>query len=149
MCRYCKTTLLISMLLWSASAAAADWYAVAASPSVGIFVDKSSLQKKGAVVRFWQWQFFARRIGTTDSAKTKVAIDCVAKKRKTEYMIAITEIDTVQKEGKIDEPFQPIVDDTLEANVFGAVCNNRFSGQGQPTVNVNDVRNFMFFSFNK
>lgn len=125
---------------------AAEWYPVAAGSNVAIFVDKTSIKSKAKFKTFMQWQFFGQRIGTTDSAQSRIVFDCANKTRKTEYLIAITNIDTVQSEGKIDDSFKPVVENSLEATVFQAVCENKFDGQPQSTVNINDVRNYLFFS---
>lgn len=125
---------------------AAEWYPVAAGPNVAIFVDKSSVKTKGKVKTFMQWQLFGQRIGTTDSAKTRTVFDCANSTRRTEYIIAISQIDTVQSEGKVDGKFEPIVANSLESTVYDAVCNDKFVGQPQPTVNINDVRNYLFFT---
>lgn len=125
---------------------AAEWYPVAAGSNVAIFVDKSSIQTKGKLKTFMQWQLFGQRIGTTDSAKTRIVFDCANGTRKTEYLIAITQVDTIQSEGKIDGKFEPVVANSLEATVYQAVCENKFDGQPQSTVNVNDVRNYLFFN---
>ncbi len=138
--------LLAASLLATTTATAAEWYAVAAGSNVAIFVDKSSIKSKGKTKTFMQWQFFGQRIGTTDSAQSRIVFDCANKTRKTEYLIAITNIDTIQSEGKIDDTFKPVVENSLESTVFQAVCDNKFDGQPQSTVNINDVRNFLFFS---
>lgn len=127
-------------------ASAAEWYPVAAGPNVAIFVDKTSIKTKGKEKTFVQWQLFGQRIGQTDSAQTRIVFDCASKTRKTEYLIAITQVDTVQSEGKVDDTFKPIVENSLEATVFQAVCQNKFDGQPQSTVNINDVRNFLYFN---
>lgn len=141
-----KIILLAMALYFPLAALAAAWYPVAVSPSVMIFVDKSSIKKSGNTAKFWQWQLFARPIGKTDSAKSQVVMDCKTKQRKTEYMIAIAEIDTVQQEGKVDSGFETISPNTLEYAVYDAVCNNKFTGQPQGTVNINDVRSFLYRS---
>ena len=87
-----------------------------------------------------------RPIGKTDSAKSQVVMDCKTKQRKTEFMIAITEIDTVQQEGNVDSKFETIMPNSLEYAVYDAVCNNKFTGESQKTVNVNDVRSFLYRS---
>ncbi len=125
---------------------AADWYPVAAGSNVAIFVDKSSIKTKGKTKTFMQWQLFGQRIGTIDSAQTRIVFDCANNTRKTEYLIAITQVDTVQSEGKVEDTFKPVVANSLEATVYEAVCQNKFDGQPQPTVNVNEVRNFLFFN---
>lgn len=135
-----------ALLSCATSAHAATWYPVAVSSAVMIFVDKSSIKKTGNTARFWQWQLFGRPIGKTDSAKSQVVMDCKTKQRKTEYMIAIAEIDTVQQEGKVDSNFETIMPNSLEYAVYEAVCNNKFSGQPQKTVNINDVRSFLYRS---
>lgn len=127
-------------------ASAAEWYPVAAGPNVAIFVDKSSIKTKGKEKTFMQWQLFGQRIGVADSAKTKTVFDCANKTRKTEYLIAISEIDTVKSEGKVDDTFKPVVENSLEATVFQAVCQNKFDGKPQATVNINDVRNYLYFN---
>lgn len=132
-----------------AEAWAAEWYAVAAGPNVAIFVDKSSIKTKGKEKTFMQWQLFGQRIGVADSAKTKTVFDCANKTRKTEYLIAISEIDTVKSEGKVDDMFKPVVENSLEATVFQAVCQNKFDGRPQATVNINDVRNYLYFNSSK
>lgn len=125
---------------------AAQWFPVAAGPNVAIFVDKSSIQTKGKLKTFMQWQLFGQRIGTTDSAKSRIVFECDKGMRKTEYLIAIAQIDTVQSEGKVDDTFKPVVPNSLEATVYQAVCQNKFDGQPQATVNINDVRNFLYFN---
>lgn len=130
----------------AAEASAAEWYPVAAGPNVAIFVDKSSIKTKGKEKTFMQWQLFGQRIGQTDSAKTRIVFNCEKATRKTEYLIAISQIDTIQSEGKVDDNFKPIVPDSLEATVYQAVCQNKFDGQPQATVNINDVRNFLYFN---
>lgn len=125
---------------------AAEWCPVAAGPNVAIFVDKSSIKTKGKLKTFMQWQLFGQRIGTTDSAKTRIVFDCDNGMRKTEYLIAISQVDTVQSEGKVDDTFKPVVANSLEATVYQAVCQNKFDGQPQATVNINDVRNFLYFN---
>lgn len=139
--------ILTAVLLGVATNAhAASWYPVAVSTSVMIFVDRASIKKTGNTAKFWQWQLFARPIGKTDSAKTLVVMDCKSKQRKSEYMVAISEIDTVQQEGKVDSSFEVVLPNTLEYGVYDAVCNNKFSGQPQKTVNINDVRSFLYRS---
>lgn len=133
-----------ALLSCAASANAASWYPVAMNSAVMIFVDKSSIKKTGSTVKFWQWQLFGRPIGKTDSAKSQVLMDCKTKQRKTDYMIAIVEIDTVQQEGKVDSKFETIMPNSLEYAVYEAVCNNKFTGESQKTVNVNDVRSFLY-----
>lgn len=133
-------------LFSSNSVNAAEWYPVVAAANVAIFVDKSSIKTSGKQKTFMQWQLFGRRIGNADSAKTRVVFDCATNKRKTEYLIAISQIDTVVSEGKVDEVFQPVVANSLESTVFEAVCKNKFEGTAQSTVNINDVRNFLYFS---
>lgn len=128
----------------SANAFAASWYPVAVSASVMIFVDKSSIKRTGSTVRFWQWQLFGRKMGNTDSAKTRVVMDCKKKERRTEYIVAITEIDTIQQEGKLDSKPEPIQPNSLEQAVYDVVCSNKFTGQPQSTVNINDVRSFLY-----
>lgn len=127
-------------------ASAAEWYPVAAGSNVAIFVDKSSIKTKGKEKTFMQWQLFGQRIGQTDSAKTRIVFDCEKATRKTEYLIAISQIDTIQSEGKVDDTFKPIVQDSLESTVYQAVCQNKFEGQPQATVNINEVRNFLYFN---
>ncbi len=129
-----------------ADASAAEWYPVAAGSNVAIFVDKSSIKTKGKVKTFMQWQLFGQRIGTTDSAKSRIVFECDKGMRKTEYLIAITQVDTIQSEGKIDDTFKPVVPNSLEATVYKAVCEDKFDGQPQATVNINDVRNYLFFN---
>lgn len=125
---------------------AAEWYPVVAGSNVAIFVDKSSITTSGKQKTFMQWQLFGQRIGGADSAKTKTVFDCANKTRKTEYLIAISEIDTVKSEGKVDDTFKPVVENSLEATVFRTVCQNRFDGKPQATVNINDVRNYLYFN---
>lgn len=125
-------------------ALAASWYPVAVNSSMMIFVDKDSLKKKGATVNFWQWQLFGRAIGKTDSAKSHVVMDCTTQQRKTVYMIAIAELDTVQQEGKVESKFDAIQPNSLESSVLDAVCNNKFTGKSQGTVSIYDVRSFMY-----
>lgn len=137
--------LLCSLLLSiSLEAFAATWYAVAVNNTMMIFVDKSSIKKSGATVNFWQWQLFGRPIGKTDSAKSQVVMDCKTKQRKTEYLIAISEIDTIQQEGKVESKFEAIAPNSLESAVADAVCNNKFSGEAKSTVNIYDVRGFLY-----
>lgn len=137
----------VSTMLASASAFAAEWYPVVAASNVAIFVDKTSIKTKGSQKTFMQWQLFGQRIGNTDSAKTRIVFDCATNKRKTEYLIAISQIDTVVSEGKIDNTnFEPVTPNSLEATVFEAVCKNKFDGKPQATVNINDVRNFLYFN---
>lgn len=131
-------------LLLCSGAFGAVWYPVAANNTVVIFVDKSSIKKIGNGKRFWQWQLFARPIGKTDSAKSLVMMDCKTKQRKTEYMVAIAEIDTVQQEGKVDAKFDTVVPNTLEYSVYEAVCLSKFTGQPQDKVNIYDVRGFLY-----
>lgn len=138
-----------SAVFFAAEASAAEWYPVAAGPNVAIFVDKSSIKTKGKEKTFMQWQLFGQRIGQTDSAKTRIVFNCEKATRKTEYLIAITQIDTVQSEGKIDDTFKPVVQNSLEAIVYKAVCDDKFDGQPQPTVNINDVRNYLYFNQSK
>lgn len=133
-------------LLGAAEASAAEWYPVVAAGNVAIFVDKASIKTTGKQKTFMQWQLFGQRIGTTDSAKTRIVFDCANKTRKTEYLIAISQIDTVQSEGKVDDTFKPVVENSLEATVFQAVCQNKFDGKPQATVNINDVRNYLYFN---
>lgn len=109
-----------------------------------IFVDKESVKRTGTTVKFWQWQLFGRPIGKTDSAKSQVVMDCKTKQRKTEYLIAIADIDSVQQEGKVDSSFETIQPNSLESGVYEAVCNNKFTGQPQKTVSVYDVRSFLY-----
>jgi len=144
--KFIKIIILTMALYFPLTASAASWYPVAVSPSVMIFVDKSSIKKSGNKAKFWQWQLFARPIGKTDSAKSQVVMDCKTKQRKTEYLIAIAEIDTVQQEGKVDAGFDAISPNTLEYSVYDAVCNNKFTGQPQGTVNIYDVRGFLYRS---
>lgn len=125
---------------------AAEWYPVVAGSNVAIFVDKSSIKTKGKQKTFMQWQLFGQRMGSTDSAKSRIVFECDKGMRKTEYIIAISEIDTIQSEGKIDDTFKPVVPNSLEATVYQAVCENKFDGKPQPTVNINDVRNYLFFN---
>lgn len=135
-----------ALLSFAMNAHAATWYPVAVSTSMMVFVDKSSIKKTSNTARFWQWQLFGRPIGKTDSAKSQVVMDCKTKQRKTEYMIAIVEIDTVQQEGKVDSKFETIMPNSLEYAVYDAVCNNKFTGEPQKTVNINDVRSFLYRS---
>ena len=132
--------------LFTGQALAAEWYPVAAASNVAIFVDKASIKTNGKQKKFMQWQLFGQRIGATDSAKTRVVFDCANKTRKTEYLIAISQSDTIQSEGKVDDTFKPVVENSLEATVFQAVCQNKFDGKPQATVNINDVRNFLYFN---
>ena len=132
--------------LFASQAIAAEWYPVAAGSNVAIFVDKSSIKTKGKQKTFMQWQLFGQRIGTTDSAKSRIVFDCDKGIRKTEYLIAIAQIDSVQSEGKVDDAFKPVVPNSLEAAVYEAVCQNKFDGKPQQTVNINDVRNFLYFN---
>ena len=111
-----------------------------------VFVDKSSIKKTGTTAKFWQWQLFARSIGKTDSAKSQIIMDCKTKQRKTEYMVAIAEIDTIQQEGKVDSSYESVTPNTLEYAVYDAVCNNKFTGQPQKSVNIYDVRSFLYRS---
>lgn len=134
------------LLATSGAALAADWYPVAAGSNVAIFVDKSSIKTKGKQKTFMQWQLFGQRIGAADSAKTRIVFDCDKGTRKTEYLIAISQIDTVQSEGKVDDTFKPVVPNSLEATVYKAVCDDKFDGQPQSTVNINDVRNYLYFN---
>lgn len=134
----------LGLVLLSGQAVAVSWYPVAVNTSMMIFVDKDSVKKKGNEVTFWQWQLFGRQIGKTDSAKSQVIMDCKAKQRKTEYLIAIADIDTVQQEGKINSSFEIIQPNSLESGVYDAVCNNKFTGQPQKTVSVYDVRSFLY-----
>lgn len=133
-------------VLFAVDASAAEWYPVAAGSNVAIFVDKSSIKTNGKQKTFMQWQLFVQRIGTTDSAKTRIVFECDKSMRKTEYLIAISEIDTVQSEGKVDDTFKPVVPNSLESTVFDAVCKNKFDGKPQATVNINDVRNYLYFN---
>lgn len=71
-------------------------------------------------------------------------MDCKTKQRKTEYMVAIVEIDTIQQEGKVDSKLETIMPNSLEYAVYDAVCNNKFTGEPQKTVNINDVRSFLY-----
>ena len=130
--------------LFSNSIFAASWYPVAANNMIMIFVDKSSIKRVGNTAKFWQWQLFGRPIGKADSAKSQVVMDCKSKTRKTDYMIAISELDTVQQEGKVDSSFEAIQPNSLEAAVYDAVCNNKFTGKPQSTVSIYDVRSFMY-----
>jgi len=134
----------IGLMLASQQVMAATWYPVAVNNAVMIFVDKASVKKNGNTVKFWQWQLFGRAIGKTDSAKSQVVMDCKSKTRKTDYMIAISELDTVQQEGKVDSSFEAIQPNSLEAAVYDAVCNNKFTGKPQSTVSIYDVRSFMY-----
>jgi len=127
-------------------AIAASWYPVAVNTSMMVFVDKSSIKKTGTTAKFWQWQLFARSIGKTDSAKSQIIMDCKTKQRKTEYMVAIAEIDTIQQEGKVDSSYESVTPNTLEYAVYDAVCNNKFTGQPQKSVNIYDVRSFLYRS---
>ena len=136
----------VLVCLFASQAIAAEWYPVVAGPNVAIFVDKSSIKTKGKQKTFMQWQLFGQRIGTTDSAKSRIVFECDKGMRKTEYLIAIAQIDTVQSEGKVDDTFKPVVPNSLEAAVYQAVCQNKFDGQPQATVNINDVRNFLYFN---
>lgn len=131
-------------LLVSGQAMAAAWYPVAVNTSMMIFVDKESLKKKGSTITFWQWQLFGRAIGKTDSAKSQVVMDCKTQQRKTVYMIAISELDTVQQEGKVESGYEAIQPNSLESGVYDAVCNDKFTGQPQKTVSIYDVRSFMY-----
>lgn len=142
--RFFKSVAVLGLLLPMNHAIAAAWYPVAANTMVMIFVDKSSVKKSGSTVKFWQWQLFGRAIGTTDSAKSQVEMDCKSKQRRTTYMIAIAELDTVQQEGKVESSFEAIQPNSLESAVYEAVCNNKFTGQAQSTVSVYDVRSFMY-----
>lgn len=134
----------IALLCWSCHVLAASWYPVAVNNTMMIFVDKESVKRTGTTVKFWQWQLFGRPIGKTDSAKSQVVMDCKSKQRKTEYLIAIADIDSVQQEGKVDSSFETIQPNSLESGVYEAVCNNKFTGQPQKTVSVYDVRSFMY-----
>lgn len=141
-----RSLLPCALLATSGAVSAADWYPVAAGPNVAIFVDKSSIKTKGKQKTFMQWQLFGQRIGSTDSAKSRIVFECDKGMRKTEYLIAITQIDTVQSEGKIEDTFKPVVPNSLEAIVYKAVCDDKFEGQPQSTVNINDVRNYLYFN---
>lgn len=130
--------------LISLSAYAAEWYAAAASNNIMIFVDKSSLQKKGTTARIWQWQFFTPPIGRIDSAKSRVVFECGEKKRKTEYMIAISGPAAVEKEGKVDGAFENVQPGSIESSVMDVVCKGNFQGKGEANLDLNQVREFMF-----
>lgn len=132
------------LLCLSGQVLAASWYPVAVNNTMMIFVDKESVKKTGNTVKFWQWQLFGRPIGKTDSAKSQVVMDCKAMQRKTEYLIAIADIDSVQQEGKVASSFETIQPNSLESAVYEAVCKNRFTGQPQKTVSIYDVRSFMY-----
>ncbi|MGV0954185.1 MAG: surface-adhesin E family protein [Fluviibacter sp.] len=133
-----------SGFLCSSNAYPANWYPVSVNTSMMIFVDKDRIKKKGATVIFWQWQLFGRAIGKTDSAKSQVVMDCKTQQRKTVYMIAITELDTIQQEGKVESNFEAIQPNSLEAGVYDAVCNNKFTGKPQGKVSIYDVRSFLY-----
>ena len=143
---FIRSFLPYALLATSGAALAADWYPVAAGSNVAIFVDKSSIKTKGKQKTFMQWQLFGQRIGAADSAKTRIVFDCDKGTRKTEYLIAISQIDTVQSEGKVDDTFKPVVPNSLEATVYKAVCEDKFDGKPQSTVNINDVRNYLYFN---
>lgn len=140
---------IVTAMLQSAHIFAAEWYPVAAGSNVAIFVDKSSIKTNGKQKTFLQWQLLGQRIGTTDSVKTRIVFACDKGLRKTEYLIAISGIDTIQSEGKVDDAFKPIVPNSLEAIIYQAVCQNKFDGSPQATVSINDVRNFLFFNQGK
>jgi len=143
---FVRLTLCYVLIVGGSSALAAEWYPVAAGKNVAIFVDKSSIKTKGKEKTFMQWQLFGQRIGQTDSAKTRIVFDCNKKLRKTEYLIAISGIEMVQSQGKVDDEFKPVMDNTLESVVYQAVCQNKFDGQPQNTVDINDVRNYLYFN---
>lgn len=141
-----KVQLLLFFLgaLMSLSAHSAEWYAAAASNNIMVFVDKSSLQRKGDTARAWQWQFFTPPIGRIDSAKSRVVFECGQQKRKTEYMIAISGPAAVEKEGKIDAVFESVQPGSIESSVMDVVCKGNFQGKGEQNLDLNQVREFMF-----
>lgn len=130
--------------LGAVEAQAAAWYPIVVSNNVMIFLDKSTLQKKGSISKIWQWQFFSPPIGRVDSAKTYVAFDCQAKKRNTEYIIGINGPTNIIQEGVPESQFEAVTKGTIEATVMEAVCDNKFQGTPQQDLDLNQVRNFMF-----
>lgn len=131
-------------LFFTTNIYAAEWYAGAVSSNIMIFVDKSTLQRKGDIVRFWQWQFFTPPIGKIDSAKSKVSINCIEKKRKTDYLIAISGTSAIEKEGKIDSNYEYITPNSIEAGITDLVCKNNFQGKSEQNLDLNQVRDFMY-----
>lgn len=136
-------------MLEALEANAAEWYPVAAASNVAIFVDKSSIKTNGKQKTFMQWQLFGQRIGNVDSAQTRVIFNCAKNEAKTVYLIAISQIDTVVSEGKVAESFKEVVPNSLESTVLNAVCKDKFEGKPQSMININDVRNFLYFNQNR
>jgi len=134
----------LAVALCSAEAHAAAWYPAVVSNNIMIFIDKSTIQKKANISKIWQWQFFTPPIGKIDSAKTYVAFDCQAKKRKTEYLIGINGASNIVQEGVPESQFESVTKGTNEATVMEMVCDNKFQGTPQQDLDLNQVRSFMF-----
>lgn len=138
-----KITLFFLLSMLTIDAFAETWYPVAIGNNIMIFIDKSSIEKKGKLKKFWQWQFFANPLGKVDSVKTYVAIDCSEKTRRTEYLIGISNDDNIIQEGVPESDFSKISKDSLESQVLIAVCENKFAGKPQPQLKLQEVRKFI------
>lgn len=138
-----KIGIIVAIVMTTSNSYAAAWYPVVVSNNVMIFLDKSTLQKKGNTIKIWQWQFFSPPIGKIDSAKTYVVFDCQAKRRKNEYIIGISGADNIVQEGIPDSQYELVNKGTIESTVLESVCENKFQGTPQPNIDLNQVRNFM------
>lgn len=132
----------LTLALLSQSVLAAEWYLVETTKNAFFFVDKSSLTKNRAKVKFWEWSIRNSPTGNPayDNSKVLKVANCRDRTIKLEQFLFFNGDDPVDGGVPSKEVVQQIVPDTAVETVYKTVCSGKFTGKPMPKLSVQDVQ---------
>lgn len=132
----------LTLVMVSQTALAAEWYLVETTKNAFFFVDKSSLSKKGAKVKFWQWTIRNNPTGNPpyDNSKVLNVANCQDRTIKLEQFLFFSGEDPVDGGVPSKEVVQQIVPDTAVETIYRAVCGGSFNEKLAPNTSVKDIQ---------
>ena len=127
-----KTLLLIPLLLFP-TIAQAEWLGLGTNEGLSLYVEPSSIDRKGSVVRYWMLYDYAT-VQTTDSGapyrsmKAHIEVDCLEKQRRPLASSLHAEPmagNEVDPEVTVDAPWTPVAPNTVAAATLEFVCRKK------------------------
>lgn len=130
------------LVLASQSVIAAEWYLVETTKNAFFFVDKSSMTRNGAKVKFWQWTIRNSPTGNPpyDNNKALQVANCRERTLQFENFHFFYGEDPVNSGAPSKPVIEHVAPDTAFETVYKTVCSGKFTGKPLTKLSVQDVQ---------
>ena len=141
----------LTLVILSQTVMASEWYLVMTTKDVFFFVDKSSLVKNGAQVKFWEWDVRNSPTGNPayDNSKVLQIANC------RDRTIIIEQYQFRKGEEPVnggrpkEQTIQAVIPDTVGESIYKTVCSGKFTGSPIPKVSVEEIQTLMAYVYSE